>query len=294
MGIEVLDIDLQTKKKLKVSIGMPVYNGGNFIREAIDSLLAQTFTDFELIISDNASTDGTEAIAREYATRDFRVHYVRQDENMGGEANFKYVLNKAVGEYFMWAGADDVWDIDWIERLMEAYRQDVALTFGKAVAIDQTGIITRSCGDLEFSGGLVRRSMRFVYQDEYEGKANLIYGLFRTAMIRKILETSSIGPELFSDVLLVFDILQCGEIVTVCDTKLYKRQGGLSAEMAESFSILQYMTAYYLFSYYLSYAKRAKYRLVRVITIVSIPLLFMKANYHRVKRIILRNIKKID
>lgn len=93
----------------KVSIGMPVYNGEKYIREALDSLLAQTFTDFELIISDNASTDGTEAICREYVARDLRIRYVRQSENRGAAANFQFVLDESRGDYFMWAAADDSW-----------------------------------------------------------------------------------------------------------------------------------------------------------------------------------------
>ncbi len=98
----------------KVSIGMPVYNGENFIRVALASLLAQTFTDFELIISDNASSDATEAICCEYAARDSRIKYVRQNENRGAIANFQFVLDKAVGKYFMWAAADDVWESSFV------------------------------------------------------------------------------------------------------------------------------------------------------------------------------------
>ena len=100
----------------QVSIGMPVFNGEKFICEALDSLLAQTFTDFELIISDNASTDGTEAICGEYAAKDSRIRYVRQAENLGPAANFKYVLDVAVGEYFMWAAADDLWAPNFIDK----------------------------------------------------------------------------------------------------------------------------------------------------------------------------------
>ena len=102
----------------KVSIGMPVYNGSPFIREALDSLLNQTFTDFELIISDNASTDETESICREYAAKDPRIRYVRQPENRGALLNFQFVLDEAVGEYFMWAAADDMWSSEWIEELL--------------------------------------------------------------------------------------------------------------------------------------------------------------------------------
>ena len=108
------------KKIPRVSIGMPVYNGEPFIREALDSLLAQTFTDFELIISDNASTDGTEAICREYEAKDARIRYVRQAENLGATANFQFVLDEALGIYFMWAAADDSQTSDFIELLITA------------------------------------------------------------------------------------------------------------------------------------------------------------------------------
>lgn len=100
----------------KVSIGMPVYNGEKYIQEALDSLLAQTFTDFELIISDNASTDATDKICREYTERDNRIRYVRQKQNLGANSNFQFVFDQAVGEYFMWAAADDVWGKYFIER----------------------------------------------------------------------------------------------------------------------------------------------------------------------------------
>lgn len=94
---------------------MPVYNGEKTIREALDSLLIQTFTDFELIISDNASTDGTEAICREYVKKDPRIRYVRQPENRGGAANFWFLLEETQGEYFMWAACDDIRSQDFLE-----------------------------------------------------------------------------------------------------------------------------------------------------------------------------------
>ena len=75
-----------------VSIGMPIYSGERYIREALDSLLAQTFTDFELIISDNASSDRTESICREYAERDARIIYFRQEENIGAAGDRKSVV----------------------------------------------------------------------------------------------------------------------------------------------------------------------------------------------------------
>lgn len=95
-----------------VSIGLPVYNGASYIREALDSLLAQTFADFELIISDNASTDATETICRDYAARDRRMRYYRQTDNRGALANFLFVLDQAVAPYFMWAAHDDLLKTD--------------------------------------------------------------------------------------------------------------------------------------------------------------------------------------
>lgn len=95
---------------------MPVYNGEQFIREALDSLLAQTETNFELIISDNASTDKTEQICLAYAAHDHRINYVRQLSNMGAAANFKFVFDQARGEYFMWTACDDVRSPDFIEQ----------------------------------------------------------------------------------------------------------------------------------------------------------------------------------
>ncbi|CAI8407917.1 MAG: Putative glycosyltransferase EpsE [Gammaproteobacteria bacterium] len=99
----------------KVSIGLPVFNGESSLRIALDSLLAQTSDNFELIISDNASTDQTELICRAYAEKDPRIQYFRQDINLGAEANFMFVLERSVGNYFMWAAADDVRSPDFIE-----------------------------------------------------------------------------------------------------------------------------------------------------------------------------------
>lgn len=117
----------------RVSIGMPVYNGEGYIREALDSLLSQTYQDFELIISDNASTDGTEVICLEYAQKDFRIRYVRQLENQGPAANFQFVLDEAKGEYFMWAAHDDFWGGDFLSAGIEALAvdQDAVAAFGR-------------------------------------------------------------------------------------------------------------------------------------------------------------------
>lgn len=97
-----------------VSIGLPVYNGARTLDAVIQSLLDQTFTDFELIISDNASTDATAAICVKHAAVDPRIRYIRQEQNLGAEQNFRIVARQARGSYFMWAAADDLRSSDFL------------------------------------------------------------------------------------------------------------------------------------------------------------------------------------
>lgn len=120
------------------SIGMPAYNAAKYIREALDALLNQTFTDFELIISDNASTDATGAICQEYAKKDRRIRYIRQPENLGPMANFQYVLSKAQGKYFMWAACDDRWAPSFLERTVAVLEGDdgCGLAFSNVIERD--------------------------------------------------------------------------------------------------------------------------------------------------------------
>src|SRR5690349_16638091 len=89
--------------KPRVSVGVPVRNGERFLVETLESLLAQTYTDFELIISDNASTDNTEAICREYAARDPRVRYYRSPQDVGLANNYNSLFARSEGDYFKWA-----------------------------------------------------------------------------------------------------------------------------------------------------------------------------------------------
>lgn len=120
-----------TKINPLVSIGVPVYNGEASLRSALDSILQQSFTDFELIISDNASTDGTKAICQEYASKDQRIRYIRQSENIGAMLNFKFVLDQAQAPYFMWAACDDVRSPDFLEeniRFLDEHIDYVAST----------------------------------------------------------------------------------------------------------------------------------------------------------------------
>src|SRR3954470_23138397 len=104
----------------RVTIGLPVYNGARYLAEAIESVLAQTFTDFELVISDNASTDATAAIALQYAARDPRVRYSRNRENIGSARNFGRAFELATGEFFKWMASDDLISPEFLENCVAA------------------------------------------------------------------------------------------------------------------------------------------------------------------------------
>lgn len=104
------------ERKPRVSIGLPVYNGERHVKQAIESCLAQTFDDFELIIVDNASTDSTWEICQEYARRDSRVSLCRNDKNVGGYRNFSRSLDLAQGKYFLWLAHDDLLEVSYLER----------------------------------------------------------------------------------------------------------------------------------------------------------------------------------
>jgi glycosyltransferase involved in cell wall biosynthesis len=125
----------------KVSIGLPVYNGEKYLRAAIDSILTQTFTDFELIISDNASTDSTETICKEYAVKDSRIRYYRNDKNIGGSNNHNRVFELSKGQYFQWTADDDLWDSRFLQKSVEILDREpsIVLCFSIFKTIDKDG-----------------------------------------------------------------------------------------------------------------------------------------------------------
>lgn len=131
-----------TPKPVRVSIGMPVYNGEKYLRATLDCFRRQTFDDFEIIISDNASTDQTESICREYAARDSRIRYLRNARNIGGAANHNRVLALASGEYFKWASHDDLHATHYLEQCVDVLDRDpsIVLCHSKTEYIDSNGV----------------------------------------------------------------------------------------------------------------------------------------------------------
>jgi glycosyltransferase involved in cell wall biosynthesis len=124
-----------------VTIGLFVYNGESFLEDAIRSILGQTFTNFELIISDNASTDRTGEILQAYAWRDGRIRYYRNEKNMGGGWNARRVCELATGKYFRWATADDMLEPDLLRQCVEVLESDPAcvVAYPRTKIVDEQG-----------------------------------------------------------------------------------------------------------------------------------------------------------
>ena len=180
-----LESPVGNTKSPKVSIGMPVYNGEKFIRRALDSLLDQTFTDFELIISDNASTDETRQICLEYAARDERIRYYRNEVKIEPIPNFNRALNYASGQYFMWAAHDDRWASSFVSCLVQSLdvNPQAVLAFCRFVDIDEDGRVTQTFktnwADV-FSRSKFWQFASMTLSDELTAhKAVHIYGLMR-------------------------------------------------------------------------------------------------------------------
>jgi glycosyltransferase involved in cell wall biosynthesis len=221
-----------------VSIGMPVFNGEQFIRQAIDSLRAQTYTDWELLISDNASTDGTGAICADFAAKEARIHYVRQPKNIGSFCNFNYVYRNTHAPLFMWAAADDVWAENWLAQLVELIRDDrTAFAFGQLQHIDEEGYLiehfaNRRMVEYDFSSSFLRR-MHYFLDPEALGKANLIYGLFPREAVAKLINTLEMGYR-YADCIAIWRLLSDYRVRATPSAFLSKRihAGAVSAGKA--------------------------------------------------------------
>ncbi len=125
----------------RVTIGIPVYNGGRYLAAAIESILAQTLGDFELIVADNASGDETAAIGWRYAARDPRVRYVCADVNRGAAWNYNHTVDLARGRYFKWHAHDDLIEPGFLDQAVGVLerRPEVVLVYGRARLIDADG-----------------------------------------------------------------------------------------------------------------------------------------------------------
>lgn len=208
-----------------VSIGMPVYNGENYIKEAIDSILAQSFTDFVLIISDNASSDNTEQICREYAAKDKRVLYYRNEKNLGAAKNFNRVFELSDSKYFKWATHDDRIASDFLEKSVKLLEEnsDAVLVYSKTLTINE---FTNSREKLPHELILASsrpsvRYARFMKVFRFDTLfCDPIMGLIRSDAFR---QTKLLGTYQSSDMVLLSELALRGKFLEVDEYLYIKR-----------------------------------------------------------------------
>lgn len=218
----------------KVSIGMPVYNGEKIIRNALDSLLSQTFTNFELIISDNASTDSTSTICMEYAKKDERIQYIRQPKNIGGTLNFYFVLKNAKGEYFMWASADDIWEPSFIEKNIKILESDTQIVGSISIVDKFTSYPLKDSHDSSVTN-FAKYSFVHPVSGSYEEKVafclkfrqgTMFYATYRTQELRQSIDfTHKQG-----DLEIILNVVKYGDIHVVDEILMHRFAGGTSTK----------------------------------------------------------------
>ena len=205
-------MDAQNSKPL-VTIGLPVYNGGEALRRALDCLLAQSNANFELLISDNASTDGlTEQITNEYRLRDSRIRLVRQPVNLGAQGNFIWLAQHAKGDYFMWAAHDDFWSPNYVEVLADCLTRspNAVLATGFTI-IEQIEGTKKS----RLTNDPAPNADRWTTVDAYTRDFACVwcYGLFRTNWVRDAIPQIAQYPLHYGDVIWLFGMLLENQVV---------------------------------------------------------------------------------
>lgn len=204
-----------------ISVGMPVYNGERYVDAAIASVLAQTFADFELVICDNASTDGTETICRDHAARDSRIRYYRNESNIGAARNFCRVFDLSTGRYFRWLSADDYLAPAALQMCLAALEADplAVLACGRVAFVGAAGELL---GPYPEAQGLDHASPvdRFRAVSRQDPRCNAIYGLTRREVLRR---TRLLGAFSGSDCTLLAELSLYGRFVEVSEVLFFRR-----------------------------------------------------------------------
>jgi glycosyltransferase involved in cell wall biosynthesis len=217
------------KAEPRLTVGLPVYNGENYLAESLESLLGQSYDNFELIISDNASTDGTADICRRYGKQDSRIRYVRQPRNIGAAPNHNYLVRQARGELFKWASHDDLYARDLLKRCIDVLDEfpQVILAHSWTARIDATGAVL---GPVEYALSTASpraperfRSLLFDRGGDDDG------GVIRTSVLR---QTRLIASYHHADRTFVAALGLRGQFYQVPDWLYFRRDHAERAEWA--------------------------------------------------------------
>ena len=205
----------------RVTIGVPVCNGQEYLSQTLESLLGQSYRDFRIVIGDNASTDATGEIARRFAEQDSRIHYIRHPMNLGAAVNYNRLFAMAESEYFRWSAADDLVAPSMLEQCVEELDQhsDVVLAYPRVILIGREGEVLES-----YEEGLhlpqERASDRFFGLLKHIRLCNALYGLLRSAAVRK---TRPLGSYRGSDIVFQAELALHGKFSELSGTSFYRR-----------------------------------------------------------------------
>lgn len=216
-----------------ISVGLPVFNGEKYVSDAIRSVLSQTYKNFELIISDDASTDTTRDICLKFAKKDSRIKVFQQQKNIGFLKNFNFVLKKAKYEYFVWIGQDDYWDKTFLEKLFNLIAKDeenvlsMCNTINVAVEKNKSSIFQiEKYPFQDFTNNETRFEslLKFIKS----GNLTYYYGLHKTFNLRKIGGYQKSSRPFFksSDYMTIFKVLVKGKMVFTNEYLFFKRDTG--------------------------------------------------------------------
>ena len=213
-----------TSNKPCLTIGLPVYNGEQFLEESLNSLLAQTLPDFELIISDNGSTDRTEEICQAYAAKEQRIRYYRSEQNYGAAWNYNRLVQLSVGKYFKWASHDDLCAPEYLERCLEVLESQpsVVLCYANTTFIDEQGNFLENYTE-DFHLDSPKPHQRYQkYHRRFlaKYKCNPVFGVIRSSALRM---TKLIGTYEGSDIILLAELALLGEFYEIPEYLFFRR-----------------------------------------------------------------------
>ncbi len=215
-------------KPPRLSVGLPVYNGQRFLRAALDALLGQTFDDFELIVCDNASTDATESICREYASRDPRVCYVRHATNIGPAANYNACFDLARGEFFRWAAHDDLVAPDLFQLSVEALDRDpsAVAVYPNSREIDADGkaLFDHATRVNLEDPSVARRLASYLGVDHRRGFGAVLWSVMRTDVLRQWSPLKGSFPS--ADRVFITQVLLRGRMLRLEPVLFFNREHG--------------------------------------------------------------------
>ncbi|KAF6245795.1 glycosyltransferase family 2 protein [Nitrosopumilus sp. b2] len=224
-----LDSGTEQYDKPILTIGLPVYNGEQTIKKVIDSILTQSFKNFILVISDNASTDLTENVCKEFVKKDNRIQYIRQEKNIGLLNNWNFLLKNTTTQYFMWIEADDYYDSEFIKKnieFLESHKNFVG-SISNSIYFDG---LDKSPQSIKSTGSYENKVLSYLKFNRGTG----IFAIYRTKDFQKsmVFDENAVW-----DLQILLKIIKFGDLNVLDEVLHYKSAKGISSGSLISYVI---------------------------------------------------------